>query len=149
MKENKDLVFIWQFLGKKGTKLLSLRLMKLDCYRKIARKFKTCHKTVAKILAEAGVQRRKRRKVPKSDEKQKIKQRIRLNKVRKTFLKPSNGLDVIMDDETYLTVDGSDYRKNDFYYTHECLPVPEEVRTHEELTQIIKIILRKLPENLA
>ena len=97
-------------------------------YRLIGRQTGVHNMTVKKVLIEAGVERKKRKKCPKSDENQKKRQRIRLNKLRKTFLKPTNGLEVIMDDESYFTTDGSDTTLNDFYYTNPVLPVPENVK---------------------
>jgi transposase len=85
-------------------------------YRAIGRKFKINHKTVEKILGEAGVERKKR-KCPKSSEKQKQHQKKCLEKLRRGYLKPSNGVEVIMDDESYFTTDGSDTNYNNFLIT--------------------------------
>lgn len=38
-------------------------------------------------------------------------------------------MDIIEDDESYFTIDGSDYNKNDFYYSHPSISVPEDVKT--------------------
>jgi hypothetical protein len=51
-----------------------------------------------------------------------------LQKLRRTLLKPSNDCEVVMDDESYFTIDGSDTYGNDFYYTFHGLEVPEEVK---------------------
>lgn len=98
-------------------------------YRLVGRKFNVDHKTVKKILDINGIKRTNRKKIPKSTEKQMKTQKMRLNRVRKTFLAPKNGLDVIEDDEAYFTIDGSDYKKNDFYYAHPSISSPKNVAT--------------------
>jgi hypothetical protein len=45
------------------------------------------------------IKRFKRKSAPKVTEKQKLKQRRRLNKLAKSHMKPSKGLEVIMDDD--------------------------------------------------
>jgi hypothetical protein len=45
----------------------------------------------------------------------------------KNFLKPSNELSVVLEDEIYFTVDGSASYGNDFYFEYEGLEVPENV----------------------
>ena len=79
-----------------------------------------------KILVEAGVELKKRIKCPKSDEKK--RQQLMLNRVRKSFFKPTNNLDVVMDDERYFTTDGSDNSLNDKYFAHELLSPDENVK---------------------
>jgi hypothetical protein len=49
-------------------------------------------------------------------------------KLRRNLLKPSNDVEVIMDDESYFTIDGSDSYGNDFYYSYHGLETPEEVK---------------------
>ena len=46
-----------------------------------------------------------------------IKKKKCISKLRRTLLKPSENVEVIMDDESYFTVDGSDTKFNNFYYT--------------------------------
>ena len=109
-------------------------------YRLIGRKYGYTHITIKSILEEYDVQRSVTKKVPKSTENQKKVQKIRLNRVRKTYLAPKNELDVVMDDEAYFTVDGSEYKKNAFYYHHKCLEVPEEVR-YKPVTKFPKKVM--------
>ena len=96
--------------------------------RTVARKNGISHTSVRKILADYGLKRVKRKACPKSDEKQMQKQKTRLNKLRKTYLKPTNGYEVIMDDESYFTTDGSNDSQNDYYYSHESLPPQDSVK---------------------
>ena len=91
----------------------------LDCVRQ--------PKKMWKVLEEAEVKRCARKECPKSDEGQKQRQKTRLRKLRNGAFKASNEDDVIMDDEKYFTVDGSDTNYNNFYYTHPSLEVPENV----------------------
>jgi hypothetical protein len=95
-------------------------------YIAIGRKFGIDPKTAKKILIEAGIDRLKRKECPKSSEKQIIKQKKCLNKLRRKHF--TNGVEIIMDDESYFTTDGSDTNYNDFYYSHPCLEVPDEVK---------------------
>lgn len=97
-------------------------------YRFIGRKYGVHHRKVKEILEEAGVERKKRKKCPKSSVNQVIKQKKCLEKLRRTLFKPSNNIDIILDDESYFTTDGSETNVNDFYYSYEGLEVPENVR---------------------
>ena len=92
---------------------------------------KSTDKTVKKVLIEAEVKRCVRKKCPKSDEGQKKRQKTRLRKLRNGVFKASNNCDIIMDDEKYFTVDGSDTNYNNYYYSHHLLEVPESVRFKE------------------
>ncbi len=65
----------------------------------------------------------------KSDAKTKKKwDKKCLNKLVKNFLKPSNELSVVLEDEIYFTVDGSAGYGNDFYFEYEGLEVPEKFK---------------------
>jgi hypothetical protein len=79
-------------------------------------------------LIESGVERKKRKKVPKSDENQKVRQKKCLQKLRRGLFKPSSDVEIIIDDESYFSLDGSDSYGNDFYYSHELMETPEEVK---------------------
>jgi hypothetical protein len=52
-----------------------------------------------KILTEAGIQRKKRVKAPKSNENQVIRQQKSLQKLRRDLFVPSKDLEIIIDDE--------------------------------------------------
>ncbi len=71
---------------------------------------------------------KKRKRAPKTSENQNIRQKKCLNKLRRTLLKPSNHVDVVMDDESYFTVDGSNCYGNDSFHSYEGLEAPEEVK---------------------
>lgn len=97
-------------------------------YRSIGRKHNIDHKTAKKILIEAGVVKKKRKKAPKSNENQKKRQKKCLEKLRRDLLRPSNDVDVVMDDESYFTVDGSNCYGNDSYHSYDGLEAPENVK---------------------
>lgn len=100
--------------GRKVTKLTEkeLRSLKRDLnkkvgqsYRSLGRKYKKHQKTMKNIINSLGYVRKNQIRAPKVSSKQKIIQRKRLNKVRKNSLRPRNGLEVIMDDESYYPFD--------------------------------------------
>jgi hypothetical protein len=91
--------------------------------RWLGRKFNRDHKTIKKDIADMGYERKKRVNAPKVTEKQKITQKKRLNKVVKGSLKATNGLDVIMDDESYYPFDNQ-YCKD--YYVKKGQELPPE-----------------------
>lgn len=92
-----------------------------------ARKFKVSWKVVNKWLKEMGIQRKARKKIPFSDEKQKQKQKTIFNKIaRDEFRADKDLIDVVMDDETYLDFNGHDFSGNRYYFTSGLLPVDDE-----------------------
>jgi hypothetical protein len=98
-------------------------------YRAIGRKYKIDGKNVKKILIESDVKRKKRRKAPKSNENQRIRQKKKcLEKLRRKVLMPSNDIEIVMDDESYFTLDGSNSYGNDYYYSYEGLEAPENAK---------------------
>ncbi len=97
-------------------------------YRSIGRNHDIHHMTAKKILNKAGVIIKKRKRAPKTSENQKIRQKKCLNKLRRTLLKSSNHVDVVMDDESYFTVDGSNCYGNDSFHSYEGLEASEEVK---------------------
>ncbi len=74
------------------------------------------------------MERKKRLKAPKSNENQKIHQKKCLGKLRREFFKSSNDIEIVMDNESYFTLDGSNSYGNDFYYSYEGLETPENVK---------------------
>jgi hypothetical protein len=96
-------------------------------YRSIGRKLNIDPKTAKKILTEAGVVKKKRKKAPKSNENQKKRQKKCLEKWRRNLLRPSNDIDVILDDE-YFTVDGYNCFGNDSYHSNQGLEASENVK---------------------
>jgi hypothetical protein len=101
-------------------------------YLSLGKKYNLGGHTIKKVLIDSGLKLKKRKKCPKSDEKQKLRENKCLNKLVKNFLKSSNVLNVILDDESYFTVDGSfggdGCYENGFYFQYEGLEVPENVK---------------------
>ena len=82
-----------------------------------ARKFKVRWHTIKKWFGILGITRKIRRIVPKSSEKQKKKQLVILHKIARNEFKASNeDIDIIMDDETYVTMNGHSFGGNKYYY---------------------------------
>ena len=97
-------------------------------YRYIGRKNGVTGQTAKNVLSEAEVEREPRIKCPDSSEKQSKTQKTRLDKLRKTIFKAENEVIVIMDDESYFTIDGCDTNFNTFFYSHPYLEAPESVK---------------------
>jgi hypothetical protein len=97
-------------------------------YQSLGRKFNLGSITVKNVLVSNEVIRKKRKKCPKSDQKQKLRQKKCLNKLTKTFLKPSNNLSVVMDDESYFSIDSSNSYGNDYYFEYSGLETPDSVK---------------------
>ena len=93
--------------------------------------YKTTGQQVKKILQESGIKRKQRKRCLKSNEKQKKRQKTCLNKLRKGLFKATNNLIIIMDDESYFTIDGSDTNHNDHFYQHPSISVPDNVKYRE------------------
>ena len=85
------------------------------------------HTSVSKILKEAGVERRKRRKVPKSDENQQKKHSNCLN-IKVIQSHPMVSRLQWMTRHT-LPPMALILIKMTFFYCHFCLPVPQSLKT--------------------
>lgn len=105
-----------------------------------SRKFKRHPVIIKRWMEECGIERRVRKKIPYSDEKQTKKQRRILNKIsRDEFLARNDSIDVIMDDETYIDLNGWDFGGNKFYFDRGTNPIPDEVKFRAK---------KKFPEKL-
>lgn len=93
----------------------------------IAKQFKISNHSVKKILLNAGIKKKKRIKAPKSSESQKIRQKKCSEKLRRGPFKPSENIEIIIDDETYLTLDGSD-NYNAYYYSQDGVEASDSVK---------------------
>jgi len=97
-------------------------------YRSIGHNHKIDDKTVKDILIKAGIKKKKRIKAPKSNENQQIRQKTCLGKLRRGLMMPSNDSEIIFDDESYFTLDGSDFHGNDHYFAFDGLPASDLVK---------------------
>jgi hypothetical protein len=60
-----------------------------------------------------GIYKKKRKKIPKSNEKQKKKKQItRIRKLYEGPFKPTCSTEVTVDDECYLTLDGNEWTES-------------------------------------
>ena len=72
---------------------------------------------VCQILKRNGIRHFKRKSKPKVTSKQKLIQRQRLIRLSKREFRPKNGLQVVMDDESYFPLTGHNQPGNDSYYS--------------------------------
>jgi hypothetical protein len=112
-----------------------------NSYRSLGKKLKCDPKTVKKNLEIMGIKRFKRKSAPKVTEKQKLEQRRRLNKLIKSHMKPSKGLEVIMNDESYFELDGANYHENSYYYAEDGQEVPENIKFKSKAKYPIKVMV--------
>jgi hypothetical protein len=97
-------------------------------YKFLGKGLKVHRKTAKSYLNSYEVIKRKRIEAPKSDDNQKIRQKVRLSKLRRGLFKPSSSTEIIEDDESYFTLNGTDGYGNDSYFSHFALETPEEVK---------------------
>lgn len=98
-------------------------------YHSLGRSLGYDKKTIKKYLPKVGVNVFVRKKVPKISEKQKETQIERLPMLMTSI----RGCTVIMDDETYFTLDGHDFFGGKFFsYTNDLDSVPDQIRYREK-----------------
>ncbi|KAJ3659055.1 hypothetical protein Zmor_010764 [Zophobas morio] len=117
MSQKKREALVNQSHGKLGVSL-----------RKIGRKFKIDKKYVSNILKENNVKLATRKSAPKYSEKQKLEQKRKLRHLSESAFSPSNGTEIIIDDESYFTFDGSDTANNKHFYCKEGEEVDDKVK---------------------
>ncbi len=83
---------------------------------------------VAKLIKFYRMRRWKRKTRPKVSEKQKILQKIRLNKMRRTIAKPSSKVQIVIDDESYFTIEDKKCSRNDSFYAFDIENVDPNVK---------------------
>ena len=78
---------------------------------------------------ELGIVRKAKRESPYAGPKQKKRKQFILIKIyRDEFKAAADNIDIIMDDETYIDVNGHDFAGNNHYYTSGLDAVPEDVK---------------------
>lgn len=95
--------------------------------RKLGRKYKIDKKYVSDILKKNNVSYRIRKSAPKYTDKQKKDQKKKLRSLSENEFSSSNGSEIILDDESYFSLDGSDTANNKGYYCKENVEVDNEV----------------------
>jgi hypothetical protein len=117
MNHKKIESLINSFDGKKGVS-----------HNRIAQKYGISQPYVCKILAWAGVKYYKRGVKPKTSPEQDIVIKKRLNRLSKTNFWPSNGLKIVIDDESYFTLSGENMPGNDGFYSSDRSSTGIEVK---------------------
>lgn len=95
--------------------------------RALGREVGATGQTVKKYLANMNIHVRKRKSRPLVSELQAMTQRQRLNKMVNSFFPANRDVAVVMDDETYLTLDGNDWQGTS-YFTSPTKEVSSEVK---------------------
>lgn len=112
-----------QVLRKKEiTRLLmkNIRNQPFRSYRYLGLKVGCDHKTVKKYLKELGIVSKSRKIVPRVSIKQKKVQNIRLKSFVSEFLQKNSEPSIIVDDETYFTIEGSKWVDKYYYEQEGC-----------------------------
>ena len=100
--------------------------------RKLARKFKVSLSTINKYLKSEKVIYKKRKRAPKQSEDQKKRAKSRLSKLCRGVFKATGDAIIIMDDESYFTLDGAGMPGNSGYYTTDMNETPCDVKHRTE-----------------
>ncbi|KAJ3641425.1 hypothetical protein Zmor_027932 [Zophobas morio] len=109
--------------------------------RKLGRKYKIDKKYVSNILKKEGVSRKVRKTAPKYTNKQKSEQKKKLRQLSENEFAPSNGLEIIIDDESFFTLDGSDTANNRHYYCKSGQVVDTEVYFKRKKKFVSKVLV--------
>ena len=118
-----------KFLKKDAKKLKDLINHKTGVSQnKLANKFDVNQSTISRQIKKQGMSYRKRTPAPKVTEKQKATQKTRLAKLARGVLRPKGDVEIIMDDESYFTLDGTGMPGNSGYYTNDKDLTPFDVK---------------------
>lgn len=96
---------------------------------------------ISKILKKNGVNYFKRQTKPKQTEKQKQVIKTRIIKLSKNQFRPTNGMDIIMDDESYFPMSGENIPGNDGYYSRDKSTVSSDVQNKSKTKFPLKILV--------
>ena len=96
--------------------------------RKIGNSLGLDHSTISKQLKKMGLKYRKRRRAPKATPAQKERQVERLEKLCSGPMSWSDGRDIVMDDESYLTFTGASMPGNTGFYAENVENCPDDVK---------------------
>ena len=107
--------------------------------RKLARKFKVSQATVSREIKNQNVEYFKRKCAPAATEEQKERQKVRLRKLCRGVFRPTGNAKIIMDDESYFTLDGAGMPGNSGYYTSDRNSCPDNVKHKNQSRQINKM----------
>ena len=96
--------------------------------RKIGNSLKVDYTTVGRTIKKIGLKYRKRCRAPKATEAQKGRQVERLEKLCQGPMSWADDRDIVMDDESYLTLTGAGMPGNMGFYTNDIESCPEDVK---------------------
>ena len=109
--------------------------------RKLARKFKVSQATISREIKNQKVEYRKRKRAPAATEAQKERQKVWLRKLCRGVFKPTGNAHIIMDDESYFTLDGAGMPGNSGYYTDDQDSCPNDVKHKHESKFPVKVMV--------
>lgn len=95
--------------------------------RKLASKYGVSQMTICRTLKRIGIRYLKRKRAPLSTPKQVATQKKRLSVLPRGPLKPTTLEEIVMDDESYFTLDGSGMPGNRGFYTTNSKQAPVNV----------------------
>ena len=75
--------------------------------RKLGRKFNVSQKTISNHVKKLGIKVRRRKRAPKQTPEQVQRQNDRLQNLVQTSFSDESGDEIVMDDESYFTLDGT------------------------------------------
>lgn len=96
--------------------------------RKMARKYNVSQQYVSKLLKNRGIKYYKRQSAPDSSETQEKKQKTRLRILKKKLNTEHKHDDIVIDDESYFTLNGYDQPNNRGYYASDKSTVDPNIK---------------------
>ena len=118
---------------KDGKRLKTLVNHKTGCsQRKLAHKFKVNQSTISREIKHQGCLYYKRKRAPKTTEAQRERQKERLKKLSRDVFRPKGPAHIVMDDESYFTLDGAAMPGNSGFYSSDRKETPTDVKHKHE-----------------
>ena len=122
-----------KFSKKDAKKLMKLVNHKTGCsQRKLARKFNVSQPTISNEIKHQGCVYYKRKRAPKTTEAQRERQKERLKKLSRDVFRPKGPAHIVMDDESYFTLDGCAMPGNSGFYSSDRKETPTDVKHKHE-----------------
>ena len=109
--------------------------------RKLGNKFNVSHTTIHYQVKKLGIEVRKRKRVPKQTPAQQQRQHERFQKLVNSSFSDDCEDEIVMDDESYFTLDGTGLPGNDVFYTDNIAKTPNEVRFRRQAKFPTKIMV--------
>ena len=109
--------------------------------RKLGKKFNLAQTTISTHIKKLGIEVKKRKRAPKQTPEQKARQDERLQSLIQTSFSEESTEDIVMDDESYFTLDGTGLPGNDIFYTDNVSKTPNEVRFRRQAKFPAKIMV--------